>query len=139
METKFAFGEYVDYKGQVHKFVVAGVVNKVSGYVDACNGIYDPDVYPDVDMEKSISVGISICNPEDKYNENIGKLQAEGRAKKPRKNPRVVYASWGIITPYVVELLIKSIADDIKANPGKYVPGYNESEKKWIKNGNSVL
>lgn len=85
--TKFAFGEFTDFKGEVHKFVIAAVVRKCNPYTYL--ETYDNSgniIYGDKEMEKFMSIGLSICNPEDKYNEKIGMLRAEGRALKPRKS-----------------------------------------------------
>lgn len=138
--TQFAFGEFTDYKGQVHKFVVAGVVRKSAphSWVDTNDSNYwagESDIeYGDKDLEKFLSIGISICNPLDPYNEEIGKLQAKGRALKPRK-PELVremhVTKGGMLSKEMVECAINITAKAIKNDPGQFIKGYNVAELKW--------
>lgn len=135
--TKFAFGEFVDYKGLTHKIVVASVIAKCNNgtYLDSMSWDYSEDnpLYDDVNFVKGISIGISICNPEDTYVESLGKVRAEGRALKPRGKGNLIVGTKRLITPYVAEAIAKSVVQDIELNPGKFIDGYNDEEKKWKK------
>jgi hypothetical protein len=140
MNTQFAFGEFTDFKGLVHKFVVAGVVRKCcpDTWVDTNDQEYWAGragiEYGDKDLEKFLSIGISICSPLDKYDEKIGKLQAEGRALKPRKSElvREMYVTkGGMLSQEMVECAINITAKAIKKDPGQFVKGYNVAELKW--------
>ena len=133
--TKFAFGEFTDFKGEVHKFVIAAVVRKCNPrtYLETydCSGDMP---YGDKEMEKFMSIGLSICNPEDKYNEKIGMLRAEGRALKPRKSENVrqmACTKGGMLDDVYVELYLESMKNYIITDPGKFIPGYNRLYKKW--------
>lgn len=133
--TKFAFGEFTDFKGEVHKFVIAAVVRKCNPhtYLETydCSGNV---IYGDKEMEKFMSIGLSICNPEDKYNEKIGMLRAEGRALKPRKSENVrqmACTKGGMLDDVYVELYLESMKNYIIKDPGKFIPGYNRLYKKW--------
>ena len=135
--TQFAFGEFTDFKGEIHKFVVAGVVRKClpGTIVDVYRTYYDNEImYGDKDLEKFLSIGISICSPLDKYDEKIGKLQAEGRALKPRK-PELVremhVTKGGMLSKEMVECAINITAKAIKNDPGQFIKGYNVAELKW--------
>lgn len=133
--TKFAFGEFTDFKGEVHKFVIAAVVRKCNPYTYL--ETYDNSgniIYGDKEMEKFMSIGLSICNPEDKYNEKIGMLRAEGRALKPRKSENVrqmACTKGGMLDDVYVELYLESMKNYIIKDPGKFIPGYNRLYKKW--------
>ena len=138
--TQFAFGEFTDYKGQVHKFIIAGVVRKSvpNSWVDTNDCNYwngESDIeYGDKDLEKFLSIGISICNPLDPYNEEIGKLQAEGRALKPRKSELVRemhVTKGGMLSKEVVEFVVNNTAEALKKDPGQFIKGYNVAELKW--------
>ena len=133
--TKFAFGEFTDFKGEIHKFVIAAVVRKCNPrtYLETydCSGNV---IYGDKEMEKFMSIGLSICNPEDKYNEKIGMLRAEGRALKPRKSENVrqmACTKSGMLDDVYVELYLESMKNYIIKDPGKFIPGYNRLYKKW--------
>lgn len=133
--TKFAFGEFTDFKGEVHKFVIAAVVRKCNPYTYLETYDNSGDViYGDKEMEKFMSIGLSICNPEDKYNEKIGMLRAEGRALKPRKSENVrqmACTKGGMLDDVYVELYLESMKNYIIKDPGKFIPGYNRLYKKW--------
>lgn len=135
--TQFAFGEFTDFKGEIHKFVVAGVVRKClpGTIVDVYKTYYGNEIiYGDKDLEKFLSIGISICSPLDKYDEKIGKLQAEGRALKPRKSElvREMYVSkGGMLSKDIVKSVLDYTANALKNDPGQFIKGYNVAELKW--------
>lgn len=134
--TKFAFGEFTDFKGEIHKFVIAAVVRKCHPHTYLETYDYSGDImYGDKEMEKFMSIGLSICNPEDKYNEKIGMLRAEGRALKPRKPENVrqmACTKGGMLDDVYVELYLETMKNYIIKDPGKFIPGYNRLCKKWI-------
>lgn len=126
-------GSFIDFEGKTHYFTVCGCLQNVAVginvYVknDKTNGADDT-------FESIFSVGVSICNPEDTYNEKIGILQATGRAEKIRNCALVMTISNRVMfTPSMAEELVINIVNDIKRVPGKYIEGYNRMEENWKK------
>lgn len=138
MKTYFKTGEFTDYRGELHKFVIAGVVRKC--YPNSYAETYDYDAqqkeifYGDRALEKCLSIGISICNPKDGYNEQIGKMQAEGRAnvcRKPELCRQMFVTKSGMLSNEMVEAALEITAKAIVDNPGQFIKGYNTAERKW--------
>ena len=97
---------FIDYKGQEHMFVVAAVsevLPKTYGEVypedtgaseqeKSTSVGYEVVRYNEWDSDylegvvKSLRLGVSICNPIDKFNERAGKEKAVHRAKNCKHN-----------------------------------------------------
>ena len=122
---------FVDYAGKTHHFVIAAVTNELAtgeGYCPPVIGI-SPDTYQCV--EKGVKLGISICNPEDKFDEKIGVLKAISRA---RNNFPVLYVTnSGYINNTLVEAFLKQEAEYLKSNPNAYIQGYDDSKERYLK------
>ena len=139
---------FVDYKGETHHFVIAAissefpintqqlnptdlnyndkVIHEVNTYVYNY-GIYDTLCT----VNKKVCIGISVCHPEDKFDEEIGKKKAIARAQSAK--PALLATSKGYINKHVVQGLLKQEADYIKNNPHLYIKGYSEMEKAYNK------
>jgi hypothetical protein len=122
--------EFTDFKGLVHKFVVAAV----SMPVDADITIYDEDenygghTY----AEKAVKLGVAVCNPVDKYDEEKGKAIAINKAISC--DDYALYATLpGMINTAVVDALVKQEVEFIKNNPARVIPGYIEEKEKFEK------
>lgn len=125
---------FVDYAGKTHYFVIAAVSESFENETsDALmvvrSGLHGCDVAGYV--EKGIRIGVSICNPEDKFDEKVGTLKAIARAKK---SGVVLYASdRGYINTPLVRAFLQQEADHIKSNPDLYIEGYNDSKARYLK------
>ena len=155
MNTIFEHGEFTDYAGQTHKFTVAGIIITPDTNIDLYKEEFDEDYidwHRDVDEEdlicwgepvgdvaKVISIGISICNPLDTYNEKRGFLQSEGRAKKYAfldgdPNQRIIAVNKsGMANEETVKFFVHQTAEALSKNPGLFIKGYNGAAKKHIK------
>ena len=130
MKTKVVTieSEFTDYRGKVHKFIVAAVSQEVDGYLD----LYDEsgNVEDTVAIIKAVKIGVAICNPNDEYDEDRGLRIAMGKAMKSTE-----YAMYstvpGMINTAVVEALLKQEAQFIKDNPNRVIPGYLEEKAKY--------
>lgn len=132
-------GEFTDYKGLVHKIIVAATVEvlpyyrnhktheneeySVSHYLESVG----EDDYKIV--RRALRLGVAVCNPEDNFDEEKGKNSAIGRAMN---SDPVLYASKsGIINSTLVDALLKQELDYVCANPDIIIPGYSESKERY--------
>ena len=120
--------EFTDFKGQIHKFVVAAVSEPVDAAIDIYGG--EGTVYDYTDAQKAVKLGVAICNPVDEYSEEKGKMIAINKARN-----NVDYALYatlpGMINTAVVDALVKQEVEFIKANPGRVIPGYIDEKEKF--------
>lgn len=132
-------GEFTDYKGLVHKIIVAvtGEVlpcyrnsktheneeYSVAHYTESC-GEEDYKV-----VRRALRLGIAVCNPEDNFNEEKGKNSAIGRAMN--SDPVLYATKSGIFSPTLVDALLKQELEYVCANPDVIIPGYTDSKKRY--------
>lgn len=132
-------GEFTDYKGLVHKIIVAATVEvlpyyhnhktheneeyNVSHYTESCG----EDDYKVV--RRALRLGIAVCNPEDSFNEEKGKNSAVGRAMN--SDPVLYATKSGIFSPTLVDALLKQELEYVCANPDVIIPGYTDSKKRY--------
>lgn len=142
--TDFLVDSFVDYQGIEHHFVIASLsqtlpTTEAELELDTENPDDPVDFTASVNLEwdswdvatlvKSLSLGISICNPEDEFNEEVGKAKALSRAKN---STPVIYATKpGVINTTLVKALMRQEADYLKNNPDIYIKGYAEAAKKY--------
>lgn len=137
-------GKFVDFTGAEREYTIAAISEVIEGHCvvddDDIYDIYDhlveiDDNYdlvvPCVDnVVKKLSIGFAIRNPQDKYNEEIGKQIAIGKARK--KPSRVMYAnSLGIINTTVVNAVLEQECRFFELNPSSVITGYAEAERKY--------
>lgn len=131
-------GTFVDFKGLERDYTICAMIQNLK-----CSYYYMEVTLEDLDElyrlrepDAILSVGLSICHEQDmdKYNQKIGRLQAEGRALKC-KNASVIMTLDNY--KFATDDLLNNIADtfekDFKRCPGKYIKGYNDAEIKWRK------
>ena len=131
---EYRFGEFVDFAGRQRKYVVAAVSELLDDKhyvaINVCGliKIQDP-------VCKRVSLGFAICSPEDKWDEELGKKIALGKAIK--RPSRVLYASHaGMINTDVVNALINQEMKFIEKAPSTVFKGYETAEKKWFESKN---
>jgi len=104
--------KFINYKGETQQFVLCAV----SYMLD--------------DTTKSLSVGVSFTHPKDTFNEEIGETIAYNKAiDKP-----CCYLETdnkGVINTALVTCVLTNIVEQIQKNPGKFIAGYNDAEKKY--------
>lgn len=103
-------GIFVDFKGDVHHIVAVGIRRE---YIS----------------EITLSIGVSICSPEDEYNDETGVTMAYERALN---NPPILTASnsKGINCAYI-DAILKSEIEYIRCRPQKYIKDYWKKYKKY--------
>ena len=121
--------EFTDFRGKVHKFVVAAV----SMPVDAEIEIYgESEVIDWTSAEKAVKLGVAVCNPIDEYSEEKGKMIAINKAKN--SSDYALYATLpGMINTAVVNALVAQEVEFIKNNPARVIPGYLDEKEKFEK------
>ena len=81
---------------------------------------------------KAVKIGVAVCNPLDKYDEEKGKMIAICKARN--SSNYALYATLpGMINTAVVNALISQEVAFIKNNPDRVIPGYNEEKIKYMK------
>ena len=127
---EYRIGEFTDFAGRTRKYVVAAVSELVN-----C-GCVTTMINTNLMMEevvKKLSLGFAICNPNDEWNEELGKRIALGKAIK--HPARVMYTSHaGMINTEVVNALINQEMKYAEKAPSTVFKGYETAEKKWIEN-----
>lgn len=114
---------FVDFDGIKHKFMIAAVsVKESDSYVTN-------DDYDEFDIAKSVRLGVSICNPSDKWDEETAYRIAVSRARE--NTEYALYATkGGMINTSLVTALLSQEAEYLKQNPGQYIPGYIDAKIK---------
>lgn len=127
-------GIFTDYKGNQRQYIVAAVSERT----DDCYGIpatvvcgeMKPDIIETRDAVKKLTLGFAICSPEDKWDEELGKTIALGKAVK--RPARVMWVSHaGMINTDVVNALIEQEMKFFENNPGCVIAGYDEAKRKY--------
>jgi len=136
IKTEFKIDKFVDYAGVEREFILAAVSvplpRQAFVYIPNPNS-YDNMFYLEdlaTPLEKYLFIGMSIRNPEDKYDEEIGKRIAVGKALKGKG--KQIYASHaGLINTKMVQALLEQEAEYFKRDPQSYIAGYRNAEKRW--------
>jgi hypothetical protein len=128
---------FVDFSGKEHRFVVAAISQVLPKYTDQGEELtYEVNEYIEdygcndclSTIVKVLRVGFSVCNPEDDFDFQTGKLKAVARA---RINTPILYASSaGVINNRVVKALLIQEAEYLKKNPELLIPGYTERKRR---------
>lgn len=146
-------GSFTDYLNKEHQFVVCAVLVKHKDEIMLGHRITVPDEYlkpeqkgqristfipvkefdGDGHLAASIFIGISVCSPRDKFDEELGKKIAYGKALSKRSMQRWIASNLvGLLSS---EALLQLIADNevayIQANPGAVIKGYAVAEQRY--------
>lgn len=133
-------GQFTDYVGNVHHFVVAAVSTTEPCdpdsdlYLTEYDNAYG-DIIDEEPINKALLIGIAICNPRDEFDEEKGKKIAYNKAVngKSLHRPAIYTTRPGYINTAVVEAVLDNIVNYIGKDPGSVIPGYNDAEKKHAK------
>lgn len=149
--------EFIDYKREKHYFIIAAIsqnfpkflnIDKNSSNVKIGNDrtpvFYEVNEYIEdygmteysIPITKSLRIGISICNPVDKFNESIGKAKAIARARM--SDPILFVKNAGLINSKVVRALLEQESEYLKNNPELLIKGYKESKLRYERNHQMV-
>ena len=146
MKEKISYrvGSFVDYENVEHKFIIAAV----SQMLECATGKADDfwytlyretnyDCESVVAIPKCVRLGISICNPEDTFNEQVGLFKAVSRARNT--TTKVLFTTEiGLIGTDMVNGLLEQEVKHVQQNPGKYIPGYDEKAAKYASHHQAI-
>lgn len=128
----YRIGEFVDYKNDVHKYVICTIQDKIptrigaevkywadkSGYIDSYNSV-----------TAVLSVGVAICHDGDTFDEKKGKELAYKRA---RQRTSALFATrTGMINDHLAVAVMDNEEHYIHANPACYMTGYNGAKARY--------
>lgn len=155
----YKFGAFIDYKGLKHHITLCALsqelpipeeIESVYRELDDGQEINNlPDIYgvskyhlaygedACYDLVKSLSIGYSVCNPEDTYNEEYGKVKAKAVAEKAI--PIIWSTQRGCISTKLVRALLENEMDYIINNPDQIIKGYSEAKDRFEKKSNAHL
>ena len=125
---------FVDYAGKTHHFIIAAISDNLEKtYGDTPIVVVPQGLCSETIgfAEKGIRIGISICNPEDKFDEKVGTLKAIARAK--RSNIALYASDKGYINTALVRAFLQQEAEYLKNNPEQYITGYEDSKSRYLK------
>ena len=128
----YEYGSFIDFKGEKH-FITACALSR-SVRRDS-EGLGVMDGYSDFvcDINRVVSVGVSICNPVDTQNLPLGEKIAKNKAMDEANAPTLYTECCGIVTEQLLETLAKQEVEYVKQNPNKFIKGYNDAWKRWEK------
>ena len=139
--VEYKIDSFVDYKGLEHKIVLCALsfTPESNEFDDVFSvGWKDVDGYT-VDyaaVKRVLSIGVSVCNPEDKFDEETGKKYAYNKAKHDSKSQKLFTSSKGVINKTLVNAFLEQEMNFIKENPEKVIKGYNDSKARYEKKNN---
>lgn len=120
---------FVDEAGNERHFVIAALSKVILPSVSDTNAVYDVTCTDDYDMEycgrlvKCVKLGWAICNPIDKFNPELGKTIALGRARRNAK-VAIYVTELGYVNTKLVKAFLEQEAEYFKKNPERYIAGY---------------
>lgn len=124
-KVQYTSGTFVDFKGQERKFVMAAV------------SIVDEDAHVEFTEDdcgmmapKCVSIGVSVCLPQDGFDEELGKKIAYGKAMKSVEH-RLYATAPGMVNTGMITGLLAQESEHFKTDPGSYLHGYNEYKARY--------
>lgn len=123
-------GSFVDYKGLKHMVTIVALSQSGKCVNGNPNIMFEIDTYEEdygtesyADVAKTLSLGVSVCNPEDKYDEKVGFNKALARARS--NSPVMFVTKAGIINTKMVKALLEQELEFTINNPDTIIPGYS--------------
>lgn len=126
--TEIIKDSFVDFAGNPHYFTIVAISIPTDGEVT----IYNDNPYYDgcpYNITKGLKIGISICNPDDEYDEELGEQKAIKKALK--SDFAIVTSNSGLVSTPMVQAILHKEAEYLKNNPEKYIKGYKTAKLRW--------
>lgn len=135
---EYVIDSFIDFKGEEHKIVACALSqtpeSDEDGYTLSVGWVDGEYISDDLDfhnIRRVVSVGVSICNPTDSFNEEVGKKKAYDKAKHDPKCPTIYTKDSGVAGKILVKGFLEQELLYLKENPERYIKGYNEAKKKF--------
>lgn len=131
-------GSFVDFQGVTRQFIVCALSTSQFNSQDVYLTIYDDDgiTQSELALSRAVFIGISVCNPQDEWNEEKGKMIALSKARgfkasAPEKSAAIFTARAGMISEPLVQALLTREVEHIKEDPECAIKGYNQMKARW--------
>jgi ribosomal protein L16 Arg81 hydroxylase len=125
-------GTFTNYEDKVQKFIICAISRVPE--VNTCLSLPDNNEYMMEyygDELKELSVGVSITNTKDSFDEEFGKKIAYSKAKSNKKSFMLTNRP-GFINEDVVNALLANYVKYIQKDPGSVIAGYDAAKKKYF-------
>lgn len=123
----YVYGSFNDYLGKEHKVVVCGITTPISND-DMSLLTYDENDFEEYyDIQKVLTIGVSICNPVDEYNQEKGEMIAYGKAKNLDTAIRLTSSRRGMFNTSTVNFILNDYLSYIERDPGSVIKGYDKA------------
>lgn len=128
--VNYLIGEFVNYAGQKQQVVICAITSD-----PFCTHIAklddSGDRYNSMEAYRQLHLGISIQNPNDPVNVELGKKIAFGKALS--NIPALVSTIPGVITKEVVDSLMTNTLKYVKNSPENFITTYAKNRDKYNK------
>lgn len=113
---------FVDVNGDTRHFVIAAI-SVMFDQDDEPATVSDLEYKECGEVVKGLKLGFAICNPSDKFNEELGITIAVGRARKNTEYA-LLASKPGFINTSLVHAFLLQEAEYFKHNPESHIAGY---------------
>ena len=134
----YIIDSFVDFAGKEHKIVACALSQSPEsdshklkvGWIDD-NEVLDTNDCLNQEIYRMVTIGVAVCNPVDKFDEEAGKRIAYNKAANMDNLPRIYAPSKGIITKELVEAFLNQQVKFYKENPEELIPGYEKAKANY--------
>lgn len=123
----YVCGSFNDYLGKEHKVVVCGITTPISNDDMSLLSYDENDFEEYYDIQKVLTIGVSICNPLDEYNQEKGEMIAYGKAKNLDTAIRLTSSRRGMFNTSTVNFILNDYLSYIERDPGSVIKGYDKA------------
>lgn len=133
-------GSFVDFQGVTRQFVVCALStsNFNTNEQEVAITTYDGNGIPvgEVVSPRAVFIGISVCNPQDQWNEEKGKMIALAKAKgfkleAPEKSAALFATRAGLISEEMIKAILDREVQHVIDVPGSVIKGYDQMKARW--------
>lgn len=108
-------GSFVDFEGKDHYFIVCAVLKERTVAET---------------LTRTLSFGVSFCNPVDKHNNELGKKIAYGKSVN-NKNTNVILGRAGLLNMETVKYILDNEVTHVRQYPEQYSVSYAKAKDKY--------
>lgn len=129
---------FIDYTGKKRMIVACALsetpgddqYDLLVGWVDRNDRIHK-DAKLCHEVYRMVTIGIAVCNPEDTFNEEVGRNIAYNKAKNIESLPRIYAPCKGVVTKELVDTFLDQQIQFFKEHPETIIVGYREAAQKY--------
>lgn len=129
--VNYLTGNFVNYAGQSQQVIICAITSEPINNKNYIVNFKDNASHV-ISTKRILQLGISIQNPNDPINEELGKKIAFGKAVN--SNPTMVSAIPGIITKEVVDAIMQKTLKYVQNSPENYITTYAKNKAKFNAN-----